>query len=200
MRWNMLRCRSLQAAAVVFLCSSTWAVNKCTAPSGRVSYQDAPCAGQGEALELRPASGTASAQEKSAPTPKDWKAKSAQADTRLAIQAAIMRREAVVGMTFAQLEQAMGLPNRINTGEYKSGSTQQRIYERGSTTWYVYTESGLVTALQTSVMPRSKAALRRCPNPVEIAAAETSASSITLSDAERVERLKQIGEMRNCGN
>ena len=102
-------------------------------------------------------------------------------------------------MTFPQLEQAMGLPNRINTGEYKSGSTQQRIYERGQTTWYVYIDEALVTAVQTSVNPGAKSNPTICPSSVELRAAETSASSITLSDAEKVERLKQIREMRNCG-
>lgn len=40
-------------------CSSAWAVNKCTGPDGAVVFQDAPCAGKGEALTVRPASGTA---------------------------------------------------------------------------------------------------------------------------------------------
>lgn len=38
-----------------------------------------------------------------------------------------------------------------------------------------------------------------CPSTHDIRSAETSASSIRLSDAERVERLKQIRDMRNCG-
>ena len=32
-----------------------WAVNKCTGTDGRVSFQDAPCAGQGEKIDVRPA-------------------------------------------------------------------------------------------------------------------------------------------------
>jgi hypothetical protein len=34
-----------------------WAVNKCTGPDGSVVFQDAPCAGKGEALVVRPAAG-----------------------------------------------------------------------------------------------------------------------------------------------
>ncbi|MCM2340453.1 hypothetical protein [Rhodoferax sp.] len=82
----------------------------------------------------------------------------------------------------------------------KRGGTQQRIYERGQTTWYVYTDEARVTAVQTSTTPGARQQSGgRCPNAVEIRSAETSASSITLSDAERVERLRQIGEMRRCG-
>ena len=32
-----------------------WAINKCTDADGKVSFQDAPCAGQGETIEVRPA-------------------------------------------------------------------------------------------------------------------------------------------------
>lgn len=47
---------------VAVLCAVTspaWAVNKCTGPDGAVVFQDAPCAGKGEALNVRPASGAA---------------------------------------------------------------------------------------------------------------------------------------------
>jgi hypothetical protein len=191
----------LSAVVMAALSNPTWAVNKCTMPDGKVAFQDAPCTGgKGEALTVRPASGDASTQANLPPAQADWKAKAAQVDARLAIHAAVERREPMIGMSYAQLELAMGLPNRINTGDYKSGSTQQRIYERGQTTWYVYTDEALVTAVQTSMTPSSrKQNSGPCPGGVEIRAAETSASSITLSDAEKVERLKQIREMRNCG-
>jgi len=37
----------------------TWAINKCKGPDGKVVFQDAPCMGQGEKIEVRPASGRA---------------------------------------------------------------------------------------------------------------------------------------------
>lgn len=189
----------ITAVLLAAICAPSWAVNKCTMPDGKVSFQDTPCSGKGQTLQIRPASGTAELQPMAA-LPSDWKRKGAQIDARLAIQAAIERHEAVIGMTAAQLEMAMGLPNRINTGEYKSGSTQQRIYERGQTTWYVYTDTSTVTAVQTSMTPGThQQSTGPCPSAVEIRSAETSASSIALSDAERVERLRQIGEMRRCG-
>ena len=32
-----------------------WAVNKCTDTNGKVSFQDAPCVGEGEKIDVRPA-------------------------------------------------------------------------------------------------------------------------------------------------
>jgi len=34
-----------------------WAIDKCTGPDGKVIFQDAPCAGRGETITVRPASG-----------------------------------------------------------------------------------------------------------------------------------------------
>jgi hypothetical protein len=57
------------AIAGAALTSPTWAINKCSQPGGSFTFQDAPCAGKGEALVVRPASGSA---------------KPSQADTSLA--------------------------------------------------------------------------------------------------------------------
>lgn len=50
---------------VVLLCAivgaaftnPTWAINKCSQPNGTFVFQDAPCAGKGEKLDVRPATG-----------------------------------------------------------------------------------------------------------------------------------------------
>ncbi|MDO8903976.1 DUF4124 domain-containing protein [Hydrogenophaga sp.] len=42
--------------------SQAVAVNKCTGPDGKVTFQDAPCAGKGGAIEVRPASGSTTVQ------------------------------------------------------------------------------------------------------------------------------------------
>jgi len=42
------------ALALGFL-APAWAINKCTDADGKVSFQDAPCAGEGEKIEVRPA-------------------------------------------------------------------------------------------------------------------------------------------------
>ena len=43
------------------LTAPAWAVNKCTGADGKVTFQDAPCAGNGEQIDVRPASGPARA-------------------------------------------------------------------------------------------------------------------------------------------
>lgn len=45
--------------AALLMVAPVWAINKCTGPDGKVAFQDAPCAGKGEKIEVRPASGGA---------------------------------------------------------------------------------------------------------------------------------------------
>ena len=181
----------LWTTGFALLCSQAWAINKCTGIDGQTTFQDTPCAGKGEAINIRPASG----QNINAAALPNWKQKAAEVDKRIAIRAAVERREAVIGMNGEELQQAMGLPNRINTGEYKTGSTQQRIYDWSGTTWYVYTDGQLVTAVQTAIGSASAPAVS-CPSGLEIRNAETSASSILLSEAERKTRLYEIRQMK----
>jgi hypothetical protein len=47
---------------VAVTASQAVAVNKCTGPDGKVSFQDAPCAGKGGAIDVRPASGSTTVQ------------------------------------------------------------------------------------------------------------------------------------------
>lgn len=44
-------------ASALLAASPAWAINKCKGPDGKVTFQDAPCMGQGEKIEVRPASG-----------------------------------------------------------------------------------------------------------------------------------------------
>lgn len=54
----MLRLIAL-SVAILAVTGPAWAVNKCTGPDGKTVFQDAPCAGKGEKIEVRPASGSA---------------------------------------------------------------------------------------------------------------------------------------------
>lgn len=54
--------------AVLLSAAPTWAINKCKGPDGKVVFQDAPCAGQGEKLDVRPASGHAARAPSPAPS------------------------------------------------------------------------------------------------------------------------------------
>lgn len=184
--------------AALMVCAPSWAVNKCTGPDGKVSFQDAPCAGKGEALTVRPSGGDA-------PVPGSAAASKAEADVaaihrRADIRAAIERREPMVGMTTAELDEAMGQPSRVNLANYNGKQHNQLIYERGARTYYVYTDGGYVRSIQdTESVGGSRKAAVRCLSATEIRNMETSASSITLGAAERSERLRQIGEAKRCG-
>ncbi len=182
--------------ALGLLCSGhALAINKCTGPDGKVAFQDAPCPGKSEVLNIKANTGPS---QSSASPAVDWRAKGAESDRRSQIQAAMERREPMVGMTTEQLVQAMGNPQKINTGDYQSGSRDQLIYERGGRTFYVYTAGNMVTAVQTSATVGGGARQVVCPSALEIRNAETSASSITLSDAVRLDKLSEIRAMRSC--
>lgn len=62
-RWLKLLLISVAIFIVALLAGlkAAWAVNKCTGADGKVSFQDAPCAGNGEQIDVRPASGPARA-------------------------------------------------------------------------------------------------------------------------------------------
>lgn len=50
---NPIRC-TVCSLFLAFV-APAWAVNKCTDDKGRVSFQDAPCVGQGEKIDVQPA-------------------------------------------------------------------------------------------------------------------------------------------------
>jgi Domain of unknown function (DUF4124) len=186
------------AAALLLAAAPAHAVNKCTGPDGKVSFQDAPCEGKGEAVKVRPASGAPSPQAAAGAAVKA-SAELAEINRRSGIREAIERREPLIGMTQSELFQAMGQPNRANLANYNGVPHNQLIYERNGRTLYVYTDAGVVKAIQNSESisgPRRTAV--RCPSNMEIRSMETSASSILLSEAEKIERLRQIGEARKC--
>lgn len=199
-----MTCGNLIGFKVAILLAATvgvvpvWAINKCTGSDGAVVFQDAPCSGKGEALTVRPGSGHANAS--TAASAARTKTEVAGIEWRSKMNAAIARSEPLVGMTRIELDKAMGTATKINADNYAGKLKDQIIFDRPRQSWYVYTEDGIVTAIQhrPGVTQASTAPLR-CPTSFEIRSMETSASSITLSEAERIQRLKEIAEARKCG-
>ena len=180
-------------AAVLASCPA-WAIHKCIGPGGQVTFQDAPCAGQGERMEVKPASG------------RDDPAADLEARQRLSrlkqqgdLAEAIRRGQPAIGMTERQLKDAMGEATTVNSNHHAGKLGQQHVYQRPGETWYVYTDDGVVQSFQHR--PRTSAATpaRRCPSPMEIEAMETRASSIALGDRERAALQRELRDMRNCG-
>lgn len=166
---------------------------------GKAVYQDMPCADKGGAIKLMPGSGHADAATGDAVA----KSKKMVVDInwRSKVNEAIATGRPLVGMTRAELDQAMGAPTKVNASNYSGVLKDQLIYRQPSQTWYVYTEQGLVTSIQNVPEANNNAVASKgpCLSPHMIKDMETSASSISLSSAERVERLKQISEARKCG-
>ena len=68
-----------------------WAVNKCTAPDGKVTFQDMPCAGKGGKIDVRPNAGLvfsrpSPAAEALAPHPATAPAEQPQAPVKSALE------------------------------------------------------------------------------------------------------------------
>lgn len=183
----------------LFATAPAWAINKCTGANGKVVYQDAPCeGGKGEALTIRPVSGPGTA------------LAVGQAQVRLdklksdnAMSEAIRTHKPMVGMTPAQLQDALGAPTKMNADNYSGTQRDQLIFERPTETWYVYTRNGIVESIQhrpgVPIGAKLERPAARCPSQHEIRNAITSASSMTLGERERAERWKAIRSMQECG-
>lgn len=176
-----------------------WAVNKCTGADGKVSFQDAPCSG-GKAETLRIQSSADSSTSKTAAGEAQARLEKMQRDNVMA--EAVRVHKPLVGMTISQLQQAMGVATKVNADNYNGTRREQVIYERAQETWFVYTRNGVVDSIQhrpgapIGVSPPDAAGT--CPTRHEIKNAITSASSISLSEGERVERWKAIRAMQAC--
>lgn len=56
----------------------------------------------------------------------------------------------MVGMTPAELRQAMGQPDKVNAAQYGERAQDQLVYYRPGQTIYVYTKEGEVTSFQNA--------------------------------------------------
>jgi hypothetical protein len=123
--------RTLALAAAALAVSPAWAVNKCTGPDGQITFQDAPCAGKGETITVRPASGS-------------------QSSVSPAVANAIARGRVMVGMTADQVRRSWGAPTKINSTVNGQGTSQQWVYDRGQfKAQYVYLDNGVVRSIQS---------------------------------------------------
>ena len=164
---------------------------------GKATYQDMPCADKGGAIKLTPSGGHADAGTVDAVA----KSKKMVEDTnwRSKVNEAIATGKPLVGMTRAELDQAMGAPTKVNAANYAGILKDQIIYRQPSQTWYVYTEQGVVVTIQNAQEANTVAASKApCLSPFTIREMETSASSITLGETARAERLKKIAEAKKC--
>lgn len=127
----MNRTKLVSVFALAALCGPVWAINKCTAPDGKVSYQEAPCGTAQGASELKVQSGPATTDQ----------------DARFNNSIAVGK--IMVGMTAAHVRRAWGEPTKINVTLGASGRTEQWVYRgRNYRDDYVYLDNGIVRSVQ----------------------------------------------------
>lgn len=104
---------------------------KCVAADGSTSFQQAPCAtGTTSERLVLPASAPVTERPE-------------------VIRWALANRRIAVGMTRDELRRVMlASPDHVNTTVAGGVRTEQQIYHRGGSTFYVYLDDGVVSAVQ----------------------------------------------------
>lgn len=163
----------------------------CTGPDGRKTFQDVPCpqGHQAEKLQLHQRNTIGPA-----------------ADRPSHIREAIARRTVAIGMTTEELYRAFGQPSKVNASLYGTNRRDQLIYLKGADTWYVYTDNGVVSAVQhrpgSNFQPSAPVAAaspsRVCPSDLEIRNLEVAAGRMTITPEEREESQRQLRAARAC--
>ncbi|MGO4608406.1 hypothetical protein AB4142_18915 [Variovorax sp. 2RAF20] len=174
--------------AAIAAVTPSWALFKCVV-GGKTEYQERPCASDAAQTQMREAA-----------RPAQPDAAEVPAALQAAINAGIVGSYPVRGMNASQLQSALGSPSRVNASDYSSGFQEQRIYERPSGTFYVYTEGGIVRSSQftEAIRPQVIESARSCPGAHDIRNAEVSANSIALNEAQRKEKMAIVQRMREC--
>lgn len=192
----------LATASLLFATGSAVAVNKCTDPkTGQVTYSDAPCASG--AVKAAPPDLRANLVDGN---PDGERRLREDAMRSARVRELVERGQVAIGMTEGELLASRGQPIVVNTSTYAHGTTKQWVFGgSGTATQYVYTEGGVVTAIQHrpsvsvgSYAGRGDRPDAGCYSEQAIRNAHTSASSITLTPERRREMLDQIGKMRPC--
>lgn len=198
------------ALAVLTAPSALAQVNKCRQPDGSIVYQQGPCGGA--QTDARSSGTSATSRANAAPASSDagtdagaraaqlkLKKEVADVEHRQKVRYAIESRQPMVGMTRQELDLAMGPPSKVNASQYGARLKDQLIYERGERTLYVYTENGMVTAIQNwgTIGARDKPP---CPTAAQIRDLEIEASKFTNRGDERKQAdiAKKLEKARAC--
>lgn len=105
---------------------------RCKDSSGKINYQQIPCANDQEGKKL------------------NIEAPPQQTADQLRINKSIASGRVTRGMSAAQVRTAWGNPKSINKGVYGKRVSEQWVYDRGKfKSQYVYLEDGIVTSIQT---------------------------------------------------
>ena len=185
--------RRIILLALAISATSAQAQFKCTGADGSVSFQQTPCTTSQASERLRLP--VAPVLDQGRPE---------------YIRRAISDRKIVLGMTRAELDRVMVVqPDTVNSSVYSSGRKDQLIYRQDGRTLYVYTDNGMVSAVQDTSGPRTVAVAeqptytrqeRTCPSDAEIRDIEFRQSKISNrgNDQLQAELARQLGQARAC--
>lgn len=167
-------------------------VYRCPDAGGRVVIQQAPCT-DGQKLDVKPATGydnPANAQ-----AARDRAARQGSAQD---ILVAISEGRPAIGMNESDLRSALGNPTRIHRTNHEGLTSDQWVYHKDGQSWYVYVNDGRVSAFQNTERASARTSNKNCPTALEIRNLETSASSVTISDAQRGSLQQKVAAAKAC--
>jgi hypothetical protein len=180
-------------ALAVAASASAAQVYRCPDPGGRVVIQQVPCM-DGKKLDVKPATGYDNPSNAA-----EGRERAARQGSAQDILLAISEGRPAIGMSEEQLRSAMGNPTRINRSNYEGNVSDQWVYGKGGRPTYVYLREGRVSGIQSTEVTQAGAGSgKRCPTAIEIRNMETSASSVTISDAERGALRRQVADAKRC--
>lgn len=160
--------RHIAIFLAAFAVTPAWAVNKCTSPNGQIVFQDAPCQGVATGAEDATRRDRVAVQQQEQRKAKvdaeieAWEAKKKatgfKTDEELLAEAQAkcgrdMQTYPTIGMTEYKFKNCTtwGLlvqPDTVNETKTTAGDTKQFVYPVGREIRYIYTRSGLVSAIQ----------------------------------------------------
>lgn len=172
-------------------------VFRCQDAAGQPVFQHHPCAtGTGSPIPVSPMNMVEG-------DPQGDRGVRQQAARAEVVDRAIARGEVIVGMTAAEVRRVLGEPSSVRSWERDAEEHQELVYRRADGSLrVVILRSGRVRALERSQRQSTSIAVARwerpCHGAQEIENARTSASSITLTSAERREAQQRVREMARC--
>lgn len=137
------------ACAALLICGPLAAqtIHKCTAPDGKVTMQDRPCA-SGAAAATVDTSGAGQAGNVSESSAY-YKREAARLAREERIEYAVKTGHVFVGMPAADALRSWGKPTSVNRTVNAGSALEQWVYSRGNgRAQYLYIENGLVRSFQ----------------------------------------------------
>ncbi len=160
------------AVFLALAASPVYALNKCVEANGRIVYQDKGCpSDSGKALTVTEANGQTDAALRSNIT-----ARRNRTNTPEEITEALRLREPVVGMTLAQITQALGMAGMAvpqTHAQMKAGEPLQYVFSSKAQSWLASVQNSIVIGLDGGLAEAAKAP-----------ASAASAAANTISIAE----------------